>query len=464
MTQANSAATKTSAVERLGVAPRFPKVANYLKTYTLGAVNANWRSELIPELEEYGRGEDAALSANGKGTGYARAMQVLRLCANALQRHAVQAALGSRKPRPGGPAKPVTEAATRREFEKLVRNGKHVRGIWPQNIEQYFDAQDLDYIPAFAKELDEEVSEGEFKIVRHLLLAGHAPATVEAALLEYGPALVLRKGDRAGAYAVEMLQRAMSDSELKTWMAAQKAALHDAQAIAEGGGEWLDFWRRSVAYRYWALRMGRRGAWILDVANTAAFCLVLGWTEYAVPLFQQLAKDLIHGGSIAYDDKKKPYHNPRGIGDYDDKKKPYFQRRTQYFLIRMVADWQGIVLPSLPRQADDEPLFAALLKHWRSPDLDVLTPLLLAACDRHTHLVMVRKDSPDFETSGDLTYIPFEILAIFRLRQMLGLPNPQLDHPLMATPMGALPPITEPYHDEILDAVIAQARKEFAEV
>jgi hypothetical protein len=39
-------------------------------------------------------------------------------------------------------------------------------------------------------------------------------------------------------------------------------------------------------------------------------------------------------------------------------------RRTQYFLLRLIADWQGWPAPKLPRQADDEPLFAALPARW----------------------------------------------------------------------------------------------------
>ena len=142
---------------------------------------------------------------------------------------------------------------------------------------------------------------------------------------------------------------------------------------------------------------------------------------------------LSEGGRLAADCQARV-----GFPDYDDKKKPFFQRRTQLFLLRLIADWQGIAPPPMPRQVDDEPLFAALLAHWRSPDRDALTPLLLAACGRHTHLVMIYKDSPDFGTSGNLVYIPFEILAVLRLRQMHGLINPQLDHPLMATRMGVL--------------------------
>jgi hypothetical protein len=437
----------------LGVAPRFPKVANYIKTYTCPWAG-QLSSDFIPSLEAYGRG-DAGHTLRGDGVTmqFVIATRNLQHSAQALRWHAVQAALGNEKPQARGKAKPVTTASTRREFERLIKNGKHLHcQIWPQNMDQYFDRAHYNYIPEFAAELDAEVSEGEFKIVRHLQLAGHAPETLEACLLEFGPALVLRKGDNAQAYAAETLARVVNDREFNQWAAARKVEEKNVQDLADSGTPWLDFWRRSVAYDYAWLRMARHSGdltyWLINIVNIAAFCLVLGWTERTMTVFHQYVEDL----------------HSTGFADYDTAKKPYHQRRTQFFLLRLIADWQGIAAPPMPPQADDEPLFTALLNHWRSPDPNAITPLLLAACDRHTHLVMMSKDSPDFDMCGDHTYIPFEILAVLRLRQILGLTNPQLDHPLMATPLGSLPPVTEPYCDELLDAVLAQARTEFADV
>ncbi|HZP67231.1 MAG TPA: hypothetical protein VFB32_13090 [Rudaea sp.] len=441
-------------IVRLGVAPRFPKVANYLKSYKLGMWEAKWSIDLIPALEAYGRGDAGhTLRPDGKVTQqFSDAAENLHRCAGALRWHAVQAALGNKKPQARGKAKPVTTAATRREFQRLIKNGKHLHSqIWPQNMEQYFDPTNDNYVPKFAAELDAEVSEGEYKIVRHLQHVGHAPETLEACLLEFGPALVLRKGDKAQPYAAETVARVANDEEFKRWATTVKAEQTNAEDVAASGTPWLDFWRRSVAYNYVWLRMARGGdhVWLMDVVDTAAFCLVLGWNERAMTLFHHYAERL----------------HSKGFTDFDKKrKKPYFQRRTQFFLLRLIADWQGIAGPPMPPQADDEPLFTALLAHWRTPDADAIAPLLLAACDRHTHLVMIGKDSPDFHTWGDLTYIPFEILAVLRLRQTLGLSNPQLDHPLMATPLGSLPPIAEPYSDELLDAVLARARAELADV
>jgi hypothetical protein len=248
------------------------------------------------------------------------------------------------------------------------------------------------------------------------------------------------------------MSRAMADKDLKKWTAQRVATQKDAQKMADSGTDWLDFWRRSVAYAYGSCRMmqhcGGVHCWMFEVANTAACCLALGWTDRAVTLFRQLAEGIARGAFI----------------DYDKKTKPFFQRRTQFFLLRMVAQWQDFALPPLPPQADDEPLFSALLSHWRSPDAAALAPLLLAACDRHTHLVLIRKESPDFHTSDALTYVPFEILAVLRVREILGVPNPTLDHPLMSTAFGTLPEPSKPFRDALLDGVMRQAKTEFAEL
>jgi hypothetical protein len=45
-----------------------------------------------------------------------------------------------------------------------------------------------------------------------------------------------------------------------------------------------------------------------------------------------------------------------------------------------------------------------------------------------------------------------------------GLTNPPLEHPLMSTPLGALPEVTEFYTDELLEGVVKQARLEFQDL
>jgi hypothetical protein len=59
---------------------------------------------------------------------------------------------------------------------------------------------------------------------------------------------------------------------------------------------------------------------------------------------------------------------------------------------------------------------------------------------------------------------PFEILALYRLRENLGLPNPQVEHPLRDTPLGRLQPVSAPWSDTWLAGVVARARREFSDL
>jgi hypothetical protein len=93
----------------------------------------------------------------------------------------------------------------------------------------------------------------------------------------------------------------------------------------------------------------------------------------------------------------------------------------------------------------------------------VLTPWLLAACDRHTQESRydTEKNSHDF---GDLrlTRTPIEILMIFRLRQLEGLTNLVVDHPLMESPFDCLPERQPPFApDEMMQGTLKRAREDW---
>jgi len=114
------------------------------------------------------------------------------------------------------------------------------------------------------------------------------------------------------------------------------------------------------------------------------------------------------------------------------------------FMLRLFADWRGNVNHAWPEYAYGEPIYEAILDIWREPDPEILKPWLLAACDRHTH-----QSAPDTETVfhdfSTFPRMPLEILLLFRLRELLGLKNPQLEHPLMEAPFNQLPAPQSPY-------------------
>jgi hypothetical protein len=429
-------------IQRAGIAPRFPQIKPYLKAYSQSF--ENWHSEEVPRLEQYAAGKsDATLRHDSNVTlGFIYARQSLFRCSLALRWHAMQMALGGATATGKEKnAKVPNLKATERDFEKLVEGGQHVHMQIPPalNARDFKKALEPEFEGRYAEQIDAEVSRAEFDIVRHLLFKGHAPEHVQHAFLALAPELAARKGNDAATYVADTMQRAVADPKLQKWREDQRSAQADATALQRAvGKDWQALRRRSVAYDYWSCRMAAHSGgpydyWLDNIVGTATDCLVLGWEKESVSLFQQVREHLKQN---------------RFSGSLNDKK-----HATQYLLLRLVFDWQG-----WPRQSDGEPLFAALLAHWRTPDADALAPLLLAVCDRHTHQA-VKNDA-----DSGATYYPFETLAVLRLRVLHGLKNPPLDHTLISTPLGALPEATEPYTDELLENVLKQARLEFQDL
>jgi hypothetical protein len=107
-------------------------------------------------------------------------------------------------------------------------------------------------------------------------------------------------------------------------------------------------------------------------------------------------------------------------------------RPALHFIMRLMADYLGEPPHVLQGESLTEPHYRALFDHWREPDAEVL-----AACDAHTYR---NCEFGEFRLRHEWKRNPIEILLLFKLRALLGLPNPSLDHPLMNTPLGKLPP------------------------
>ena len=231
-----------------------------------------------------------------------------------------------------------------------------------------------------------------------------------------------------------------------------------------GDDAWLGVWRQAAGYDYGAARAefavheavlcqygtteGRHTLFLQRIGRTIGICLSLGWTELAVDIAQRTNTAL---------------SNRRQFNDAGDR---YGRRRTQHFVLRLVDDWKEWPVVQQAENcasAFDEPLFNALIANWRSSDPELLEFLLLAACDRHTHQSRVDSHSRwefyDFSRHADW-YCPYEILSVLRLRAILELPNPTLDHCLMATAWGVLPAVTSAYTDPLLDGVLERMRQE----
>ncbi len=127
------------------------------------------------------------------------------------------------------------------------------------------------------------------------------------------------------------------------------------------------------------------------------------------------------------------------------------------FILELFADYLGE--PPLPVQGRSlgYPTYLQLAKSWRTRDPQAIAPLCLAACDLHTHQAYKQPDGERGEFDNlQWIYTPIEVLLLFKLRQLIGLENPVLDHPLMNTAFGVLPEETAFEPDELVKALRAR--------
>jgi len=136
-------------------------------------------------------------------------------------------------------------------------------------------------------------------------------------------------------------------------------------------------------------------------------------------------------------------------------------RRVHAFMLRLFASWRGDVAHDWPPFAFSEPIYEGILERWREPDPEALKPWLWAACDRHTY--ETRMDSETvFHDCSRFARTPLEILFLFRLRALEGLPNPVLEHPLMEPPFDKLPDPQPAYvPDELVRGTLARVREDW---
>jgi hypothetical protein len=88
-----------------------------------------------------------------------------------------------------------------------------------------------DFDRTYAAQVDAEISQAEFRIVRHLLLNSHAPDHVQQGFLASAPQLTARKGKDAVTYVADTMQRAATDPSLHEWREQHRSAQVDAAAF-----------------------------------------------------------------------------------------------------------------------------------------------------------------------------------------------------------------------------------------
>jgi hypothetical protein len=216
-----------------------------------------------------------------------------------------------------------------------------------------------------------------------------------------------------------------------------------------------DLWCKSLGYhlrsdvwlfRWWAAVLKRDARVLLnsDAGEPLAHMLTLGWTREAI-LFATEQLPRVARGYFGF------FKHDGACG------------RMGKFIFRLFLDWQQWNI-SLPHDVTDIDLYAAVLNCWRDPGFERLTPALLECCDWHLEQTHHDTDENTYEFNSMAYAYPIEILAVFRLRELCGLTNPKLDHPLMNSPLGVLPPPQPWYTDPTLEKLEAALRKEIPEM
>ncbi len=136
---------------------------------------------------------------------------------------------------------------------------------------------------------------------------------------------------------------------------------------------------------------------------------------------------------------------------------------------RLFADFLGE--PSVHIEGDPEyldksevrgdPIVNGLLAVWRDPDPSVLLQHCLAVSDLHTHHAHEVGDSWWREYSSYWSRTPITVLLVLKLRELLGLQNPHIDHPMMDDMRPLLASRLAPAEpDDLIKAVRAQMEKD----
>lgn len=99
--------------------------------------------------------------------------------------------------------------------------------------------------------------------------------------------------------------------------------------------------------------------------------------------------------------------------------------------------------------------YSAIFIHWEAPD--ELASAIAAACDYHLSRAVEPRGYEIHEFNrAPFTLLPVEILALRSVREKLGLRMPEVDHPLLNSPLVRNLPLTLPSaHDELLDELKA---------
>jgi predicted DNA-binding WGR domain protein len=123
--------------------------------------------------------------------------------------------------------------------------------------------------------------------------------------------------------------------------------------------------------------------------------------------------------------------------------------------LRLCALLEGVPFSRLPTTAPLGP-YRPIFDAWKKPA--ALAQALTQACDYHVQ--QARRPAHNEFRFFPISVAPMEILAVLRTRRQLGLPIPDVQHPILDTPIGRPPEVVPTVPDDLLDQLIQAIEEE----
>ncbi len=259
--------------------------------------------------------------------------------------------------------------------------------------------------------------------------------------------------DRPGLAAIDMYKFGMLLCSRSLLFAKQEQVIDSVVNMSSG------FTRRAISYTIQIERLkGTTRVAVADLdglTNLMFGTIALGRPDIAKILYQTILAGM-EGGYGVHDG------HDLEIGT---------TLRYAAFGLSIISNWLGQPLDLDKHALPRDPAWGPLVSQWREPDPNRFLPALLTACDVHVDRIAVtyrehETIAEQFEFATPLLAVhPTEILAVLRLRDLLGLPNPtQIDHPLMQTPYAQITCTPEflasqGQRDELLERFLETVRR-----
>lgn len=134
-------------------------------------------------------------------------------------------------------------------------------------------------------------------------------------------------------------------------------------------------------------------------------------------------------------------------------------RSFEFFVVKLHTVWQGQAFEPLASRVGSLRVYQRCFDHWND---DGLADALKDICDYHFKSNVDKGGLEDPFSWSPYQFLPVEIFAIKRVRELQGLTMPTVDHPLMQTPLAAPPDPMPTYQDEVLMEAIQVLKAELS--